>query len=412
MTRLGPPKRASRLSSDSLETPSESDTPPNPDHPVSLLSTIPSSGTEEVKGLRGLIQLQHQVGSLNLNGQYTPPASQTTPPSAQPRVPVGYDREATPIGERDPSPRVTPHESFRRTSSSSSTSSTSREGSVSRSLGRSSLRHLLATTTPAREMADAIEGVQKGLEALNARKVERDDEIPPSAIKAVSPRQISSHRESPEQQRQTTGRTSSERDITQEYIPPPGTVINTLSARRKSSPPHPKLIPRSSPLATQPPRQLSPVDQPLHSVKSLEPVQSQRPSSPIRPAQHQQVSPAFDKPPKMRVLDPDKSQSPKKLKAIITVNNRPYTRLSTIGRGGSSKVYKVISPQTNKIYALKKVSFDKADASAIMGYKNEIRLLNRMAERGGESKCIRLFDWESCDEKGYLLMVFTHRVGD
>jgi serine/threonine-protein kinase TTK/MPS1 len=83
-------------------------------------------------------------------------------------------------------------------------------------------------------------------------------------------------------------------------------------------------------------------------------------------------------------------------------------------------VYKVISTQTNKIYALKKVSFDKADQSAISGYKNEIRLLNRMAERedqrgGGESRCIRLFDWEVCDDKGFLLMVqpiLTFMVGD
>jgi serine/threonine-protein kinase TTK/MPS1 len=71
----------------------------------------------------------------------------------------------------------------------------------------------------------------------------------------------------------------------------------------------------------------------------------------------------------------------------------------------------VISPTTNKIYALKKVSFDKADQSAISGYKNEIRLLNRMAEREknghGESRCIHLFDWESCDDKGFLLMVFS-----
>ena len=74
-------------------------------------------------------------------------------------------------------------------------------------------------------------------------------------------------------------------------------------------------------------------------------------------------------------------------------------------------MYKVISTQTNKIYALKKVSFDKADQSAIAGYKNEIRLLNRMAEREnqmGESRCVRLFDWEVCDEKGYLLMVTLH----
>lgn len=74
-------------------------------------------------------------------------------------------------------------------------------------------------------------------------------------------------------------------------------------------------------------------------------------------------------------------------------------------------MYKVISATNNKIYALKKVSFDKADATAIAGYKNEIRLLNRMAEResqsGGDSRCIRLYDWESCDDKGYLLMVET-----
>jgi serine/threonine-protein kinase TTK/MPS1 len=79
-------------------------------------------------------------------------------------------------------------------------------------------------------------------------------------------------------------------------------------------------------------------------------------------------------------------------------------------------VYKVISP-ANKIYALKKVSFDKVDQSAIQGYKNEIRLLNRMAEKEKEaqtqSRCIRLYDWESCDDKGYLLMVFLQvRIND
>src|SRR5271169_1112827 len=77
LTRLGPPKRTSRLSSDSMETPSESDTPPEADvKSVSLLTTIPSSGTEEV-GLRGIIQKHHAV--LNVNGQYTPPASQSPP---------------------------------------------------------------------------------------------------------------------------------------------------------------------------------------------------------------------------------------------------------------------------------------------------------------------------------------------
>ena len=62
-----------------MENPSETDTPPEADvKSVSLLSTIPSGGTEEV-GLRGIIQKHHAV--LNVNGQYTPPASQSTPPT-------------------------------------------------------------------------------------------------------------------------------------------------------------------------------------------------------------------------------------------------------------------------------------------------------------------------------------------
>lgn len=168
-----------------METPSESDTPPPEARPVTVLSTIPSSGTEEVKGLRGLIQLQHQHAALNVNGQYTPPASQSTPPSAQyprnppeevyQREPSPYLRETTPpIIHRDPSPRVVTPQSLhgsigRRVSSESSSSSSI--SSHSKSLGRSSLRHLLASTSP-QAMDIALEGVQKGLEALNVRKLD------------------------------------------------------------------------------------------------------------------------------------------------------------------------------------------------------------------------------------------------
>ncbi|BFZ62262.1 Serine/threonine kinase mps1 [Saitoella coloradoensis] len=90
-----------------------------------------------------------------------------------------------------------------------------------------------------------------------------------------------------------------------------------------------------------------------------------------------------------------------KAKPMIALNGRVYTRLDIIGRGGSSKVFKVITPN-NRIFALKKVSFDKADYQAIAGYKNEIALLNKL--RGNE-RIVTLFDSEINDAKGYLMML-------
>ena len=204
LTRLGPAKRTSRLSSDSLETPSESDTPPAAEtkNEISPLSTIPSTGTgvdstvnkgeQEPKGLKGLIQLQHQqlssVGSVNVNGQFTPPASQSTPPLRQ-----SYRDQTPEIQQhdqnlRDPSPRnVTPgmpQLGDRRISSGSSSSSSvsssssgSREGSASKSLGRSSLRNLLASTSSPKNIDPALEGVQKGLEALAIKRDEVQSKV-------------------------------------------------------------------------------------------------------------------------------------------------------------------------------------------------------------------------------------------
>ncbi|KAK9712425.1 Dual-specificity kinase, spindle pole body (SPB) duplication and spindle checkpoint function [Basidiobolus ranarum] len=88
-------------------------------------------------------------------------------------------------------------------------------------------------------------------------------------------------------------------------------------------------------------------------------------------------------------------------RSTIMVNNRSFTRLEIIGRGGSSKVYKVMAPN-NKIYALKKVTFDSADKKTITGYINEINLLNRLSK----NDCIiKLHDSEVNYDKGYLLMV-------
>ncbi|GEQ71441.1 hypothetical protein JCM33374_g5124, partial [Metschnikowia sp. JCM 33374] len=50
-------------------------------------------------------------------------------------------------------------------------------------------------------------------------------------------------------------------------------------------------------------------------------------------------------------------------KKIIYVNSRQYEKLEILGRGGSSKVYKVRSLSDKRPYALKKVSFDQFDES-------------------------------------------------
>ncbi|KAK3826778.1 MAG: hypothetical protein J3R72DRAFT_457538 [Linnemannia gamsii] len=89
---------------------------------------------------------------------------------------------------------------------------------------------------------------------------------------------------------------------------------------------------------------------------------------------------------------------------VVMVNHRPYTRLAQVGKGGSSKVYKVLSTNS-KIMALKKVSFENSDRSTIEGFLNEVRLLTRL---GNNSRIIRLFDAEVNHAKGYLSLVMEY----
>lgn len=66
---------------------------------------------------------------------------------------------------------------------------------------------------------------------------------------------------------------------------------------------------------------------------------------------------------------------------MIYVNETPYMKLGVIGKGGSSKVYRVMSDD-GRIWALKKVSLAKANLGqhAMNGYINEIELLRRLSD--------------------------------
>ncbi|KAG9245964.1 kinase-like domain-containing protein [Calycina marina] len=110
-------------------------------------------------------------------------------------------------------------------------------------------------------------------------------------------------------------------------------------------------------------------------------------------------------PPKMSLLEAATSNAGAATTAnaagkrnVLKLNGKKYTRLDCIGRGGSSKVYRVMA-ENSKFFALKRVSFDDADESAVMGFKGEIDLLRKLE---GVDRVIRLYDWELNEEKGTL----------
>ncbi|KAL2070863.1 hypothetical protein VTL71DRAFT_13889 [Oculimacula yallundae] len=113
-------------------------------------------------------------------------------------------------------------------------------------------------------------------------------------------------------------------------------------------------------------------------------------------------------PPKMSILDAATSTAGAATASHaagkrnrLKVNGKPFTRLDCIGRGGSSRVYRVMA-ENSKFFALKRVSLEDADESAVRGFKGEIDLLKRLE---GEERVIRLYDYELNEEKSTLTVL-------
>lgn len=75
---------------------------------------------------------------------------------------------------------------------------------------------------------------------------------------------------------------------------------------------------------------------------------------------------------------------------IMMVNENPYLKISQLGEGGSSVVYKVITPDKN-IYALKQVDTEGSNPAVVDGFKNEIALLQKLQK---SDRIIKLVDSE------------------
>lgn len=88
----------------------------------------------------------------------------------------------------------------------------------------------------------------------------------------------------------------------------------------------------------------------------------------------------------------------------IRVNGRPFRVLQMIGRGGSSRVYRVMDSE-GELFALKKVNLRNVDRTILDGYRNEIELLREFA---GQPHIIRLVDAEHIPSKFclYILMEY------
>lgn len=102
--------------------------------------------------------------------------------------------------------------------------------------------------------------------------------------------------------------------------------------------------------------------------------------------------------PVKHISDPEIQNSSKK---VIVVNGQLYEKLELLGRGGSSKVYKVRHTGTKKIYAIKKVDYDQFDESCIKGFKSEIEHLIKLRDH---SRVVFLEDHKIEDSSIFLVM--------
>ena len=102
----------------------------------------------------------------------------------------------------------------------------------------------------------------------------------------------------------------------------------------------------------------------------------------------------------MSILDAATSNAGSRNKKTVhySINHKMYRRLDCIGRGGSSRVFRIMA-ENYKIFALKRVNLEEADMAAIAGYKGEIDLLKRLEN---VDRVIRLYDYEVNEDKGVL----------
>ncbi|GAA93362.1 uncharacterized protein L969DRAFT_91228 [Mixia osmundae IAM 14324] len=94
-------------------------------------------------------------------------------------------------------------------------------------------------------------------------------------------------------------------------------------------------------------------------------------------------------------------RSSRKSSQTIVVNGKVYIRSALLGKGGSSRVYRVTDAEHN-IFAIKKVQLNRGDEETYTSFCNEIQLLIKLK---GHSRIIQLVDSEVNEQRKTLYMV-------
>ncbi|KAI8113435.1 hypothetical protein M9435_003437 [Picochlorum sp. BPE23] len=126
--------------------------------------------------------------------------------------------------------------------------------------------------------------------------------------------------------------------------------------------------------------------------------------TPLKPREDSAVaSQSMGPPPKVPQAAPSQAPSRRIVENenMVIVRDITYTKLECVGKGGSSKVYKVMAPN-KKIFALKRIRLNGRDKEAAAGFLDEITLLTRLK---GKSNIIQLIDSEIHKRDGIIYMV-------
>lgn len=90
----------------------------------------------------------------------------------------------------------------------------------------------------------------------------------------------------------------------------------------------------------------------------------------------------------------------------IKVNSKQYRVLSLVGKGGSSRVFKVMSNE-GQVFALKRVNLKNLDDFTFNSYLNEIDLLQRFTDANCQH-IIKLIDSEVNRQSGHLMILMEY----
>jgi serine/threonine-protein kinase TTK/MPS1 len=142
-----------------------------------------------------------------------------------------------------------------------------------------------------------------------------------------------------------------------------------------------------------------------NNKEQIQPPIATSPRKPLAPRNTNTPHRPAPPPPKMSMLETatatggaaTASQSRKK-RSQVSINHKVFTRMDCVGRGGSSRVYRVMA-ENYKIFALKRVNLEDVDRLTLAGYKGEIDLLKKLEN---VDRVVRLFDWEINSDKHTL----------